>query len=66
MDICDQADLQNEIAVAAALTQRKPEVAQDNHRCLNCNAEIPVGHRYCDSECRKDHEYRERFKRLGR
>lgn len=65
MDVCDQADMQNELAVAAALTKRKP-VPKADGRCLNCREPVAVGQKYCDHECSEDHEYRERFKRLGR
>lgn len=66
MDICDQADLQNEVAVTAALSQRRPEGPAANGRCHNCNEKLPKGMKYCDGECRKDHEYRERMRRVGR
>ena len=65
MDICDQADMQNEAALAAALTKRKP-VHKADGRCLNCREPVGKDQQYCDQECREDHEYRERFKRLGR
>ena len=66
MDICDQADAQNEIAIAAALAKRQPEAPKPTGRCLNCNEKIPKTQRYCDGDCRADHEYREKMKRMGR
>jgi hypothetical protein len=60
--MADEADLavENEATILALqLTVRKP-VPPFTGRCLNCDAEIAVG-RYCDGECREEHEKRERI-----
>ncbi|WP_065647760.1 hypothetical protein [Pantoea eucrina] len=56
-DIVDIANERMEVALAAALTHRKPTL-KPKGVCYNCDEPIPGI--YCDADCREDHEKRER------
>ena len=57
-DIADQADIQNEAALTAAMQYRKPAGPVPNGRCHNCAAPLAEGLPYCDADCRDDHQER--------
>lgn len=44
---------------------RKPTPPAPNGHCMSCDAPVPVGHRYCDEDCRADFEYAERMRQIG-
>lgn len=37
-----------------AMKLRRPEAPQATGRCLYCEARVPDGARWCDSDCRDD------------
>ena len=51
-----QMELELERRISAA---RKPVQSHAMGKCVNCGMNIDLG-RYCDDECRKDFEVRER------
>ena len=56
-DLCDQADIQNTVAVEAALkTSRRANGPGANGRCHYCGAGLVPGLRWCDALCREDWE----------
>lgn len=62
MDIIDQANdiaeemLRRQIAYVTSKTDAFPPIGE----CYNCQQSVPAGVRYCDSDCRDDHEKRRR------
>lgn len=65
MDIFDMATAVEERDRALAIqAARKPVVsAKANGRCLNCNAQLEKGSRWCDGDCRDDWELDQLSKR---
>jgi len=57
-DPADQAQINTDLGLKAALSHRKTELAHIGH-CYNCNDPLKEGV-YCDSDCREDHESRGR------
>lgn len=55
MDILDQAKAVEELHLNVALQNRAPAPAiAETGFCLNCEAPVPAGHRWCDADCRDD------------
>ena len=54
--IDDDASMREEQFLKVALSTRKPDGPIATGRCLSCNAELPLGHRWCDADCREDYE----------
>lgn len=54
-DILDQAMAVEELHRNLALQHRRqgPAIAETGF-CLNCEAPVPAGHRWCDADCRDD------------
>ena len=55
-DDVDTANERAELARAAAATLRKPAGPVATGRCLNCNALLPPGMRWCDALCRDEEQ----------
>lgn len=55
-DLSDLATQQEQIFREAALTTRKPHGPQPCGYCLNCEAPLGPGKRWCDTDCRTDWE----------
>ena len=55
MDAIDQAQDEIEVAILESLSKRRadPE-AKATGRCLNCDAPVAPGLRWCDAECRDE------------
>lgn len=45
-----------ECIARARVYQPLPDIGE----CYNCSEPLPVGMRFCDADCRKDYERRER------
>jgi hypothetical protein len=63
-DAADSAGDEQELVEALLLRQHREAAAKHQEalatftgKCLNCDAPLDKG-RYCDEECRKDHERR--------
>lgn len=51
-DLCDQADIQNTLALEIAVKcRRKPEGPQAKGNCHYCGEDLEPGKRWCDSYC---------------
>lgn len=50
-DVADDADRQIEQELEAARAKRYPTLVACG-RCYDCNEAVPVGHLFCDAECR--------------
>ena len=59
-DIIDQANEAAEVFRRSALSQRAPEGPAATGHCLNCEARLRVGSRWCDVHCREDWEKTQR------
>lgn len=59
-DIIDQGNEAAELFQRAALSKRKPKGPEPTGFCLNCEAEVQLGMRWCDADCRTDWEKRTR------
>ena len=59
-DIIDQANDAADIFRKSALSQRKPEGPAATGFCLNCDARMAQGQRWCDAACREDWEKAQR------
>lgn len=57
----DLASDRERIAREDALRKRKPNGPESTGFCLNCNARLAGGRRWCDPECREDWELRDKF-----
>lgn len=57
MDIFDQASAVEQMHRDIALqnVRRGPAIAETGF-CLNCETQVPAGHRWCDADCRDDWE----------
>lgn len=56
-DDADIAEKETSRLLELQLTARKPEGPGATGRCLNCDkAPLPVGHRWCNAECRDEWE----------
>jgi hypothetical protein len=64
-DIIDQGNEAAETFRRSALSQRKPEGPAATGFCLNCDARMAQGQRWCDVNCRTDWEKAERAKALA-
>ena len=53
-DIIDQGNEAAALFTRAALSQRKPEGPEATGYCLNCEARLRQGLRWCDVGCRDD------------
>ena len=62
----DDASMREEQFLKAALTNRKPDGPAATGHCLYCNAELPFGHRWCNSDCREDYDLEIESNRRGR
>ena len=53
-DDADIAEIEIERGMAAAISviRATPPVAVPTGFCLECDASVPSGHRWCDVECR--------------
>jgi hypothetical protein len=60
MDDADRADEQQEEIMRRKLAYLSSQTneAEATGRCLNCDAKVPKGHRWCDHDCMKDWEKR--------
>ena len=54
--IDDDASMREEQFLKVALEKRKPDGPVATGRCLSCNSILPLGHRWCDADCREDYE----------
>ena len=54
--IDDDATMREEQFLKVALATRKPDGPAATGRCLSCNSILPLGHRWCDADCREDYE----------
>ncbi len=61
-DIIDIANERAAIYEKAALSQRKPEGPDATGECLNCEAPLAPGVRWCDQHCRDDWQLNQRSK----
>lgn len=59
MDISDTATEREERDRDIALQLRKPAGPAATGACLNCDAPLPPGARWCDCDCRHDWERRQ-------
>ncbi len=60
-DICDKGNDAADIFLKSALTSvRTPALPPPDGRCLNCEASVPPGARWCDHDCQVDWEKIER------
>lgn len=50
----DDASMREEQFLEVALKHRKPSGPSATGHCLYCNAELPVGRRWCDQWCAED------------
>lgn len=50
----DRAAAMEELRRRAAMSVRKPEAPAATGYCLNCDARLAVGLRWCDVACRDD------------
>lgn len=55
-DASDLATAHEQMFLKSALQVRKPEGPAPVGRCLNCDATVPAGVRWCDEDCRHDWE----------
>lgn len=55
-DLSDLATAHEAKFLDAALSVRKPNAPAPCGHCLNCEAPLPEGHRWCDTSCRDDWE----------
>lgn len=53
-DQADRASAMEELRRRAALEVRKPTAPDATGHCLNCDARLAVGLRWCDVNCRDD------------
>ena len=64
-DIIDQGNAAAEIFRNAALSQRAPAGPEATGFCLNCDARLREGARWCDANCREDWQKQERAKAMA-
>jgi len=57
-DEADVAQMHIEREVEIALKSRKREVVEATGYCLNCEAPLQEGHRWCDHDCMSDWDKR--------
>jgi hypothetical protein len=55
-DIIDDANNQAEMALQLQLLARRRAGPASTGFCLSCAWPLPDGHRWCDADCRDDHE----------
>lgn len=60
MDIYDQATEREEQDRALASQQRRPEGPEATGLCHNCGEPLGGGARWCDAECLRDWQARQR------
>jgi hypothetical protein len=53
-DQSDRASAMEELRRRAALERRQPEAPPATGYCLNCEAKLREGQRWCDVHCRDD------------
>lgn len=56
MDVFDRATEREEQDRELAMQNRRPSGPAATGHCLACEAPLPDGQRWCDSECRDDWE----------
>jgi hypothetical protein len=64
-DVIDQGNEAAEIFRRSALSQRQPEGPTAIGYCLNCDARLATGLRWCDAACRDDWEKQQRAAALA-
>lgn len=64
-DIIDQGNEAAEIFRRSALSQKRPEGPAATGYCLNCEAHLAPGQRWCDAGCRDDWEKQQRAAALA-
>lgn len=55
-DLSDLATAFEGKYLESALSERKPNAPKPCGHCLNCEAPLPEGRRWCDADCRDDWE----------
>ena len=62
-DIIDQANDLIEREMKMRLAQRRTSVLPPIGECYNCGEHLDGDRRWCDADCRDDHDKRERLKK---
>lgn len=66
MDEVDQAQVEIEGTIARQLKEIPPLVIENpGKRCWNCGANTSAKKRWCNSDCRDDWEWGQKFKATG-
>lgn len=55
-DLADDANNQAEMLLNVQLKARMKEGPKAKGKCLNCEKKLPRGVRWCDAECRDEHQ----------
>ncbi len=67
MDIVDDAQQAEALLVRSgiAAARRVRDLLPPIGRCYNCDASLPPGVRFCDADCRDDHQRQQRARTIA-
>lgn len=61
MDEIDRAEMETSAYLTARINAARANTApREGGRCMNCADRLDDGRAYCNDDCKKDHEARER------